>query len=84
MSVHDNEINVTGTNTPLLHFLMETWKPFKMDFNSILNKVLRNQAIYRADMPLIGMSGVPQIRVDVIGRAMQLVGNHTYLSAIRE
>ena len=34
---------------------------------------LRNQAIQNADMPLIGMSGVPQVRVDVVGRAMQLV-----------
>ena len=28
-------------------------------------------------MPQIGMSGVPQVRVGVVGRAMQLVGNHT-------
>ena len=27
-------------------------------------------------MPQIGMSGVPQVRVGVVGCAMQLVGNH--------
>ena len=32
-------------------------------------------------MPQIGMGGVPQVKVGVVGRAMQLVGNHTYFCA---
>ena len=35
-------------------------------------------------MPQIGMSGVPQVRVGVVGHAMQLVGNHMYFCAIQE
>ena len=35
-------------------------------------------------MPQIGMGGVPQVRVGVVGRAMQLVGNHTHFRAIQE
>ena len=37
-----------------------------------------------AAMPQIGMSGVPQVRVGVIGCAMQLVGNHIHFHAIQE
>ena len=37
-----------------------------------------------ATVPQIGMSGVPQVRVGVVGRAMQLVGNHTHFCAIQE
>ena len=29
-------------------------------------------------VPQIGMSGVPQVRVGVVGHAMQLIGNHTF------
>ena len=50
----------------------------------ILNALLRNQAIQKADVPLIGMNGMPQIRVGVVGQAMQLVGNHTHFHAILE
>ena len=28
--------------------------------------------------PLIGMSGMPQVRVGTVGRAMRLTGNHTH------
>ena len=35
-------------------------------------------------MPLIGMSSVPQVRVGVVGWAMQLIGNHTHFRAILE
>ena len=35
-------------------------------------------------MPQIGVSGAPQIRVGVVGRAMRLVGNHTRFRAIQE
>ena len=35
-----------------------------------------------ATMPQIGMGGMPQVRVGVVGRAMQLVGNHTHFCAI--
>ena len=31
-------------------------------------------------MPQIGMSNVPQVRVGVVGRAMQLIGNHTQIA----
>ena len=37
-----------------------------------------------ATVPQIGMSGVPQVRVGVAGRAMQLVGNHMHFHAIQE
>ena len=56
----------------------------EMDFNSILNVLLRNKAFWKAGMPLIGMSGMPQVRMGVIGQAMQLIGNHTHVCAIRE
>ena len=35
-------------------------------------------------MPQIGKSGVPQIRVGVVGRAMRLIGNHMCFRAIQE
>ena len=35
-------------------------------------------------MPQIGMSGMPQVRVGVVGCAMQLVGNHMYFRTIQE
>ena len=35
-------------------------------------------------VPQIGIISVPQVRVGIIGRAMRLVGNHTYLCAIQE
>ena len=35
-------------------------------------------------MPLIVMSSVPQVNVGIIGRAMQLIGNHTHFRAIRQ
>ena len=53
-----------------------------MNFNSIVNVPLRNQAIRKAYVPLIGMSGVSQ--VSVVDQARQLVGNHTHFRAIRE
>ena len=31
---------------------------------------------------MIGISGVPQVRVGVVGRAMQLIGNHTHFHTI--
>ena len=37
-----------------------------------------------AIMPQIGMGGVPQVRVGVVGRAMRLIGNHTHFRAIQE
>ena len=55
-----------------------------MDFNSILNAPLQNQAIEKVDMPLIRMSGVPQVKVGVVGLAMQLICNHTQFHAIQE
>ena len=39
-----------------------------MDFNSILNVLLQNQAIQKANVPLIRMSGMPQVRVGVVGQ----------------
>ena len=55
-----------------------------MDFNLILNVPQRNQAIWKADVPLIGMNSMPQVRVGIVGQAMQLIGNHPLLCAIRE
>ena len=56
----------------------------KMDFNSILNVLIHNQTIRKADVPLIGINGMPQVRVVVIGWAMRLIGNHTHFRAILE
>ena len=55
-----------------------------MVLNSIMNVLILNQTIRKADVPLIGMSGVPQVSVDVVGRVMQLIGDHTHFRAIRE
>ena len=54
---------------------------FRMDFKSILNAELLKQAMRKEQ---IGMISMPQVRVDIIGRAMQLVGNHTHFHAIQE
>ena len=35
-------------------------------------------------VPQIGTSGVPQVRVGVVGHAIQLVGNHMHFRAIQE
>ena len=35
-------------------------------------------------MPQIGMSGVPQVRVGIVSRAIQLIGNHMHFHAIQE
>ena len=37
-----------------------------------------------ATMPQIGMGDVTQVRVGVVGHAMQLIGNHTHFRAIQE
>ena len=42
------------------------------------------RAIQKADVPLIVMSVMLQVRVGVIGQAMKLVGDHTYFRAIQE
>ena len=55
-----------------------------MDFNSILNVLIQNQTIRKADVLLIGINGMPQVRVVVIGREMRLIGNHTHFRAILE
>ena len=59
-----------------------------MDFNSILNasecrtaKTSDEEGTRFATVPQIGMSNVPQ---GIVGRAMQLVGNHTHFRAIQE
>ena len=41
------------------------------------------EGIRFATMPQIGKSGVPQVRVGVVGRAMRLIGNHTHFCAMR-
>ena len=51
-------------------------------FQPILNVPLRNQANGKVDVPLIEMSSMPQVRVGVVGWAMQLVGNHTHFRII--
>ena len=50
----------------------------------ILNVPIQNQAIWKADVPLIGIRGIPPVRVGVAGREMQLIGNHTHFRPIRE
>ena len=36
----------------------------------ILNALIQNQAIQKVDVPLIGRSSMPHVRVGVVGRAM--------------
>ena len=51
---------------------------FRMDFNERETAKTNNAKETRfATVPQIGMIGVPQFRVGVVGRPMQLVGNHT-------
>ena len=40
-----------------------------------MNAVLQNQVIQKVDMPMIGMSGMPQVRVGVVKLAIQLKDN---------
>ena len=42
------------------------------------------EGIRFATVPQIGKSGVPQVRVGIVGRAMRLIGNHTHFRAIQE
>ena len=35
-------------------------------------------------VPQIGIIGMPQVKVGVVGHAMRVVGNHTYICAIQE
>ena len=35
-------------------------------------------------VPQIGIRGVLQVRVGVVGHAMQLIGNHTHFRVIQE
>ena len=54
-------------------------------FISILSAELLKQAMWKnkfATVPQIGMIGVPQVRVGIVGCAKQLVGNHTHFRAI--
>ena len=46
-----------------------------MDFNWILNMPIQNQAIQKADVPLIGMNVVLRVRVGVMGQEMKLACN---------
>ena len=46
--------------------------------------LIRNQTIQKADVPLIGMSGVAKVRVGIVGRAMRLIGNHAHFRTILE
>ena len=47
-------------------------------------KTSDTEGIRFATVPQIGKSGVPQVRVGVVGRAMRLIGNHTHFRAIKE
>ena len=53
-----------------------------MDFKSILNtellKTSNEEGTRFVTMPQIGISGVPQVRGDIVGHAMRLVDNHTH------
>ena len=54
---------------------------FRMDFIECgTTKISNVEGAIFATVPQIGMIGMPQVRVDVVGRAMQLVDNHTHFS----
>ena len=60
---------------------------FRIDFKSISEcgtaKTSNAEGTRFAAVPQIEIIGMPQVRVDVVGRAMQLVGNHMHFRAIR-
>ena len=47
-------------------------------------KTSDTEGIRFVTVPQIRKSGVPQVRVGVVGRAMRLIGNHTHFRAIQE
>ena len=47
-------------------------------------KTSNTKGIRFATVSQIGKSGVPQVRVGVVGRAIRLIGNHTHFRAIQE
>ena len=57
---------------------------FRMDFKSRNCKISNVEGTRFPTMPQIGMIGMPQVRVGVVGHAMQLMGNHTHFRAIQE
>ena len=47
-------------------------------------KTSDTEGIRFVTVPQIAKSGMPQVRVGVVGRAMRLIGNHTHFRAIQE
>ena len=58
-----------------LHYCrgISQWKPLKW-----ISKHATTKSIWKANVSLIGMSCVSQVRVGIIGKAMQLVGFASY------
>ena len=79
LSIHSNrnEIMVIGRTNSYTITVQEflDGNLLKMDFNSIMNVLIQNQTMWKADMPLIGMSSMPQVSVGIIaiGQAMRLI-----------
>ena len=65
---------VTGTDEMNTPSSVEEFLNANRPLNSILNAKLSR--IRFTTMPQIGMGGVPQVRVGIISRAMQLRNNH--------
>ena len=54
---------------------------FRMDSTECgTTKISNTEGAIFVTVPQIGMIGVLQVRVDVVGRAMQLVDNHMHFS----
>ena len=64
--------------------MLTSYNGFKVNSEHGTAKTSYAEGTRFATMPQIGMGGVPQVRVGIVGRGMQLVGNHTHFCAIQE
>ena len=64
--------------------MLTSYNGFKVNSERVTAETSHAEGTRFATMPQIGMSGVPQVRVGIVGRAMRLVGYHTHFRAIQE
>ena len=64
--------------------MLTSYNGFKVNSERRTAKTSDAERTRFATVPQIGMRGAPQVRVGVVGRAIQLVGNHTHFCAIQE
>ena len=64
--------------------MLTSYNGFKVNYEHRTAKTSNVEGTRFATMPQIGMSGVHQVRVGIVGRAMRLIGNHTHFCPIQE